>query len=100
MASVSVDIVPAPLILFKTRTNTELGAASVSFEDDGTVVFSAVSKKVTEGMLTSYPRSVLGEWTPNRIALRYPAEEIADRKVRKFDSGEPLDAEALKQLAS
>lgn len=99
MASVSVDIVPPPLILFRTRTNTELGAASISFEPDGSVVFGSVRKKVTEGMLSSYPRSVLGEWTPNRVAIRYPVEELDDRKVRRFDSGEPLDLEALKQLA-
>lgn len=100
MASVSVDIVSPPLIVFKTRTNTELGAASISFEDDGTVVLGGVRKKVTEGMLTSYPRSVLGEWTPNRVAIRYSADELADRKVHHFESGEPLDAEALKKLAS
>ena len=100
MASVSVDIVPAPLIVFKTRTNSELGAASIAFEADGTVVFGGVRKKVTEGMLTSYPRSVLGEWTPNRVAIRYSADELGDRKVRRFDSDEPLDVEALKQLAS
>ena len=100
MASVSVDIVPAPLILFRTRTNTELGAAGVSFEPDGSVLFEGIRKKVTEGMLSSYPRSVLGEWTPNRVAIRYSVAELGDRKVRKFDSGEPLDLEALKQLAS
>lgn len=99
MASVSVDIVPPPLVLFRTRTNSELGAASVSFEADGTVLFQGVRKKVTEGMLTSYPRSVLGEWTPNRVAIRYGVDELGDRKVRRFDSGEPLDLEALKQLA-
>ena len=100
MASVSVDIVPAPLLLFRTRTNTELGAASVSFDADGTVVLQGVSKKVTEGMLTSYPRSVLGEWTPNRVAIRFSADELGDRKIRRFDSGEPLDRDALEKLAS
>ena len=99
MASVSVDIVAPPLIVFLTRTNTELGAASISFEADGTVVFEGVRKKVTEGMLSSYPRSVLGAWTPNRAAIRYPADELGERRVRRFDSGEPLDLEALKQLA-
>ncbi len=100
MASGSVDIVPAPLLLFMTRTNTELGAASVSFDDDGTVLFGGVSKKVTEGMLSSYPRSVLGEWTPNRVAIRFQADEVGDRKVRNYKSGDALDLDALKKLAS
>jgi hypothetical protein len=100
MSSVSVEIVPEPLVVFSTRTNTELGAASVSIEDDGAIVFEGVCKKVTEGMLSSYPRSILGEWTPNRVAIRYTADEISERKVRSFDSGKPLDIEALKQLAS
>ena len=100
MASGSVDIVPPPLLLFHTRTNTELGAASISFEADGTVVLGGVSKKVTEGMMASYPREVLGEWTPNRVAIRYPADELGNRKLRSFESGEPLDLEALKKLAS
>jgi hypothetical protein len=99
MRTVSVDIVPAPLVVFQTRTNTELGAASVSIEKDGAVVFQGVCKKVTEGMLSSYPRTVLGEWTPNRTAVRYSADEIPDRKVRRFDSGELLDLPALKALA-
>ena len=97
MSSVSVDIVDPPMILFNTRTNTELGAAGVSFEDD-TIVFTGVCKKVTEGMLSSYPRSVLGEWTPNRIAIRYRAAEYDDRKVRSFETGEALDLDALKEL--
>lgn len=99
MGSVSVDIVSPPTLLFKTKTNTELGADSVSFDDDGTVVFKGVSKMVTEGMLSSYPRSVLGKWTPNRVAVRYPLDALEGRKVRSFESGEPLDLEALKKLA-
>ncbi len=100
MASCSVDIVPPPLFLFLTRTNSELGAASVSLEADGTLVFGDVSKKVTEGMMSSYPRSVLGEWTPNRAAIRFTSDELGDRKVRNFGSGELLDLDALKKLAS
>jgi len=49
MSSVSVDIVDPPLILFNTRTNTELGAAGVTFDGDE-IVFTGVCKKVTEGM--------------------------------------------------
>jgi hypothetical protein len=100
MASGSVDTVPPPLILFHTRTNTELGAASISFEADGSVVFEGVSKKVIEGMMSSYPRSVLGKWTPNRVAIRYSSDELGDRKVRSVESGDSLDAKALKKLAS
>jgi len=100
MASGSVDVVPAPLVLFLTRTNSELGAASVSLEADGSVLLGGISKKVTEGMMSSYPRSVLGEWTPNRVAIRFTSDELGDRKVRNFASGEPLDLEGLKKLAS
>ncbi len=100
MPSVSVDIVDPPLVVFLTRTNTELGAASVEFDAEGSVVFQGVCKMVTEGMLSSYPRSVLGEWTPNRAAIRFDADEIDARKVRRLDSEDVLDLEALKALAT
>ncbi len=99
MASVSVDIVAPPQVVFLTRTNTELGAASVAIDAEGGVLFEGVCKMVTEGMLSSYPRSVLGEWTPNRAAIRFDADEIAARKVRRLGSDEVLDLEALKALA-
>lgn len=88
-----------PLILFKTLKNTELGAERISLEEDGTVVFHGVLKKVTEGMLTSYPRTLLGHWLPNRLAVRYTRDEAAARAVRKFDSGEALDLDGILALA-
>lgn len=100
MASVSVDIVAPPQVVFLTRTNTELGAASVEIDAEGAVVFHGVCKMVTEGMLSSYPRSVLGEWTPNRAAIRFTADEIDQRKVRRLGADDSLDLEALKALAS
>ncbi len=89
-----------PLILFVTLTNTELGAESIRIDDDGSVIFEGVLKQVTEGMLTSYPRTQLGHWLPNRYALRYSKEEAAGRSVKKFDSGEALDLDAILALAS
>ena len=88
-----------PIVLFSTRTNTELGAQTVTVDGDGSLVFGGVVKKVTESMLTSYPRTMLGKWTPNRDALRYPKEEIADRRIRRFDTGEELDVDAVLALA-
>jgi hypothetical protein len=93
------ETVAPPLVLFTTRTNTELGAARVELADDGSIVLRDVCKKVTENMLSSYPRAMLGHWTPNRAALRYPRDEIAERKVRRFEGGDPLDADALVALA-
>ncbi len=87
-----------PIVLFSTRTNTELGAQTISI-DDGSLVLGGVIKKVTESMLTSYPRAMLGKWTPNRTALRYPKDEIADRRIKKFGTGEELDVEAVLALA-
>ena len=89
-----------PLILFKTLTNTELGALSVRTDDDGSVIFEGVLKQVTEGMLTSYPRTQLGHWLPNRYAVRYSREEAAGRGVKKFDTGAELDLDAVLALAS
>ncbi|MFP6562853.1 MAG: hypothetical protein VCB78_13370 [Myxococcota bacterium] len=88
-----------PRILFKTRSNTELGAGGVALGEDGSIMFEGVLKQVTESMLTSYPRNLLGCWTTNRASLRYTREEIADRKVRDFASGEALDLDAVLALA-
>ena len=93
------DVVAPPLVLFTTRTNTELGAAKIELADDGSIVFRDVCKKVTESMLQSYARTMLGKWTPNRAALTYTRDEIADRKVRNFESGDALDVDALVKLA-
>lgn len=89
-----------PTFLFKTRTNTELGAESVEVAADGSVVFVGVLKKVTESMLTSYPRTLLGKWTPNRLSIRFDRDEIADRQPRKADSNDVLTSDALAALAS
>ena len=89
-----------PLILFKTRTNTELGAQSISVAEDGSIVFHDVLKKVTESMLTSYPRTQLGTWTPNRAALRYTWDEIPARAPKDFKTGKALDLDGLIALAS
>ncbi|MHA7836397.1 MAG: hypothetical protein ACX98W_02960 [bacterium] len=88
-----------PLVTFKTLTNTELGAESVEVAEDGSIVLQGILKKVTESMLTSYPRTQLGTWTPNRAALRYSRDEIADRGVKRFETGEPLDLEGILALA-
>lgn len=94
------DIAEAPVLLFNTRTNAELGAQGVSVDDDGTVVFTGVVKKVTESMILSYPRTMLGEWTPNRAALRFTRDELAERGVKRFDNGEALDLDAVLALAN
>lgn len=89
-----------PLVTFKTRTNTELGAESISVAEDGSIVLHNVLKKVTESMLTSYPRAQLGTWTPNRAAIRYPREEILEHHVKKVDDGKELDLDGILALAS
>ena len=89
-----------PLITFSTRTNSELGAQSISIAADGSIVLGGVLKKVTESMLTSYPRELLGTWTPNRAAIAYPRDEIAQRRIKRFDGGEELDLDAILALAS
>ena len=93
------EIDALPLITFKTRTNTELGAQSVSTAEDGSIIFHDILKMVTESMLTSYPRTQLGTWTPNRAALRYDRDEIAERDPKKFETGESLDLDGLLALA-
>jgi hypothetical protein len=87
-----------PLFTFKTRTNTELGAESVSVAEDGSIVFEGILKQVTESMLTSYPRTQLGTWTPNRAALRFDRDEAATRGAKRFDTGEPIDLDGLLAL--
>jgi hypothetical protein len=89
-----------PLFLFKTLTNTELGAQSVRIDAEGSVIFGGVVKQVTESMLTSYPHNQLGHWLPNRHALRYSRDEAAMRGAKKFDTGKELDIDALLALAS
>ena len=88
-----------PVVLFRTRTNTELGAEGVGFED-GQIVLREILKRVNDSMLSSYPRAMLGKWTPNRAALRYREDEIGSRDIRDFESGESLDLEALRSLAT
>ena len=90
---------PVPLVTFKTLTNTELGAESIEVAGDGSIVFRGVLKQVTEAMLTSYPRSALGTWTPNRAAVRYGRDEVAKRDVRDFATGKALDIAAVLALA-
>jgi hypothetical protein len=89
-----------PLVIFKTLTNTELGAEHVVVDTNGDIVLRDVLKKVTESMLTSYPRTQLGLWTPNRAAIRYTADQIEARDVRRFDTGKKLTLAEIKALAS
>ncbi|MBK7948336.1 MAG: hypothetical protein IPK00_06245 [Deltaproteobacteria bacterium] len=89
-----------PIVVFKTLTNTELGAEHVVVDANGDIVLRDVLKKVTESMLTSYPRTQLGLWTPNRAAIRYKASEIEARDVRRFDTGKKLSLAEIKALAS
>jgi len=88
-----------PSFTFKTRTNTELGAQGVSVAEDGSLVFHDVLKKVTESMLTSYPRTQLGTWTPNRAAIRFDRDEIAARDPKDFETGDSLGVDQLIALA-
>ena len=94
-----MDAAAPPRVLFKTRTNTELGAQGVSVTDDGSVRLEGIVKKVTESMLVSYPREMLGKWTPNRAALLYPRDEIAQRKITCCETGAELDLDAVLALA-
>jgi hypothetical protein len=89
-----------PIVLFKTLTNTELGAERVRVDANGDVVLVDVLKKVTESMLTSYPRTQLGLWTPNRAALRFKKDQIDGRDVRSFATGKKLSYDEIKKLAS
>lgn len=89
-----------PLVVFKTLTNTELGAQRVVVDRNGDIVLRDVLKKVTESMLTSYPRTQLGLWTPNRAAIRYKADQIEARDVRRFDTGKKLSLSEIMALAS
>lgn len=93
-----------PLVVFTTRTNTELGAQRVlaAATDEGApgVLLQGVLKRVTEAMLVSHPRAMLGKWVPNRAALLYPQDEIPQRNFRRFEGGAPLTPDALLALAA
>ncbi|MAG29662.1 MAG: hypothetical protein CL908_02065 [Deltaproteobacteria bacterium] len=88
-----------PLFTFKTLTNTELGAESARRTEDGSVVLVGVLKKVTETMLSSYPKTLLGKWTPNRLSVRYSPDDLAGRNFKRLDNGEALDVDGLLSLA-
>lgn len=94
------ESIAEPLIIFSTRTNTELGAQKLSVDEEGFIILEGVVKKVTESMLTSFPLHMLGRWTTNRISIRYPREEITQRRVKKFGSAEELDLEGILALAN
>ena len=49
-------------------------------------------------MLQSYPRFLLGKWTPNRIRIRYSAEDAKDRSWKRFDNGESIDLDQALSL--
>ncbi|MBB85192.1 MAG: hypothetical protein ACPGVZ_17540 [Myxococcota bacterium] len=82
-----------PVLTFKTLKNTELGALEITRDEDGSVVLTGILKLVTESMLQSYPRSVLGKWTPNRARIRYTAEEAAGRDWKNYATGETVDVD-------
>lgn len=83
-----------PVITFKTLKNTELGALEIERDEDGSIVVTGILKLVTESMLQSYPRTVLGKWTPNRARIRYSADEAAGRDWKNYATGEAIDVEA------
>lgn len=87
-----------PVITFKTLKNTELGALEIERDEDGSVVVTGILKLVTESMLQSYPRTVLGKWTPNRARIRYSADEAAGRDWKNYATGETIDVEAALAL--
>ena len=96
--SVPDEFSSVPLFTFKTLKNTALGALRIERDEDGSVVLTGILKLVTESMLQSYPRSVLGKWTPNRARVRYSAEEAEGRDWKGFESGEALDVEGVLAL--
>ena len=51
-------------------------------------------------MLSSYPRTQLGLWTPNRAAIRFKSDQVEGRDVRRFDTGKKLSLAEIKALAS
>ena len=51
-------------------------------------------------MLTSYPRELLGSWTPNRSSIAYPRDEIMERRIKSASDGKELDLDAILALAS
>lgn len=87
-----------PVITFKTLKNTELGALEIERDENGSVVVTGILKLVTESMLQSYPRTVLGKWTPNRARIRYSADEAAGRDWKNYATGEAIDVEAALAL--
>ena len=87
-----------PVLTFTTLKNTELGALEIERDEDGSVVVTGILKLVTESMLQSYPRTVLGKWTPNRTRIRYTAEQAADRGWKNHATGESIDLEAALAL--
>ena len=87
-----------PVLTFKTLKNTELGALEIARDEDGSVVVTGILKLVTESMLQSYPRSVLGKWTPNRARIRYSAEDAAGRDWKNYETGESIDVEGALAL--
>ena len=89
-----------PLFTFKTLTNTDLGAQQTRRDADGSVVLVGVLKKVTEAMLTSYPKTLLGKWTPNRAAVRYSKDQLAWRDFKRFPDGKALGPDEVVKLAS
>ena len=68
-------------------------------DEDGSVVLTGILKLVTESMLQSYPRSVLGKWTPNRARIRYTAEEAAGRDWKNYATGETVDVDGALMLS-
>ena len=58
---------------------------------------TGILKLVTESMLQSYPRTVLGKWTPNRARIRYSADEAAGRDWKNYATG-GVDVEAALAL--
>ena len=87
-----------PVVTVKTPKNTELGALEIARDDDGSVVVTGILKLVTESMLQSYPRSVLGKWTPNRARIRYSADEATGREWKNHATGESIDLETALTL--
>ncbi|GEM_PF-1569994 len=98
MSDIHDEFSSVPAFTFKTLKNTELGALEAARDEDGSIVVTGILKLVTESMLQSYPRSVLGKWTPNRARIRYSAEDAAGRDWKNHETGESIDLEAVLAL--